>query len=90
MAFVNEFGKSIRYDCTDLIEELRKDIEEFGGHTIVNVWCREHDGVILYVNYDFICEENPINKSELIDNELIKRMTMTALLAVLEKQNEIF
>lgn len=90
MAFINEFGKYIRYDCTDLIEELKADIEEFGGHTMVNVWCREHDGVILYVNYDFICKEKPIAESELKDGEFINRMTMTALLMVLEKQNEIF
>lgn len=90
MAFVNEFGENIRYDCTDLIEELRADIEEFGGHTIVNVWCCEYDGVILYVNYDFICEENSITENELRDGEFINRMTMTALLMVLEKQNEIF
>ena len=54
MAFINSNGERISYDCSDLIEELRDDIEEFGGDTVVNVWCREDQGVTLYTNYDFI------------------------------------
>lgn len=89
MAFINKYGKKISYECTDLIEELKQDIDEFGGHTIVAVWCKECEGVIIYTNYDFIEEEMPIQKSEIDDGEYIKKMTMTALLIVLEKQNEI-
>lgn len=44
MAFINSNGERISYDCSDLIEELSDDIEEFGGDTIVNVWCREDQG----------------------------------------------
>lgn len=84
MAFINSNGKRISYDCTDLIDELKYDIEEFGGDTIVNVWCRDSQGVTLYINYDFIEEETSIQ-----ENEYIKQMTMTALLILLEQQNEI-
>jgi hypothetical protein len=45
--------------------------------------------VILYTNYDFIDKEDPIDETELEKDEFIKQMTMSALLIVLEKQNEI-
>jgi hypothetical protein len=89
MAFVNSDGKSISYECSDLIKELKMDIEEFGGDKIVNAWCKESEGVILYTNYDFIDKEDPIDETELGEDEFIKQMTISALLIVLEKQNEI-
>lgn len=89
MAFVNANGKSISYECSELIKELKEDILEFGGDQIVTVWCKDYEGVIIYTNYDFIEDESPINESELKPGEFIKQMTMCALLVVLEKQNEI-
>ena len=89
MGFINADGKNISYECSALIEELKEDIQEFGGDVIVNVWCKESNGVVLYVNYDFIEEEMPVSENELKDGEFIKQMTMTALLAILEKQNSI-
>lgn len=89
MAFINEYGKNISYESADLIEELKEDIEEFGGHTVVAVWCKEEQGVELYVNYDFIEPESPITAAELKEGEYLKKMSMTALLMLLEKQNEI-
>lgn len=90
MAFINENGKKISYECSGLIEELKQDIQEFGGETVVAVWCKEYEGVTLHTNYDFIQEEAPIDKYEVKDGEYLKQMTMSALLIVLEKQNEIF
>jgi hypothetical protein len=89
MGFTNKKGETISYECSELIEELKADIKEFGGDTIVAVWCKEYKGVVIYTNYDFIDKEKPIKKSELMDGEFIKKMTMTGLLIVLEKQNEI-
>lgn len=89
MAFINANGESISYECSDLIEELNQDIEEFGGDRIVAVWCKEFEGVIIYTNYDFIIDEEPITEEELEEGEFLKSMTMTALLLLLEKQNEI-
>lgn len=88
MAFVNKNGERISFECDKLIEELRSDIQEFGGDKLVAVWCRKERGVEVYVNYDFYDAENPILEAELRD-EYIKTMTMTALLILLEKQNEI-
>lgn len=90
MAFINENGQSISFECSELIEELKDDISEFGGDRIVAVWCREYQGVTIYTNYDFITEDKPLQKTELQKNEQIKKMTMTALLMLLEEQNSIF
>lgn len=90
MSFVNTNGKSISYECSGLIEALKGDILEFGGDKVVAVWCKEYEGVILYTNYDFIEEEEPLKESELKDGDFLKKMTMGALLVVLEKQNDIF
>lgn len=89
MAFVDADGKSISYECSELIDELKQDIAEFGGNKVVAVWCKEYEDVIIYTNYDFIDEEEPLRESELKDGEFLKQMTMSALLLVLEKQNSI-
>ena len=88
MSFKNEYGANISYECDDLIEELKADIAEFGGDTIVAVWCKKTHGVTIYTNYDFI-EEPGISASELNDGEYLTKMTMSALLVLFEKQNEI-
>lgn len=63
MAFINKNGQSISFECSELIEELKDDISEFGGDRIVAVWCREYQGVTIYTNYDFITEDKPLQKN---------------------------
>ena len=89
MAFINSQGMKISFECSELIEELKTDIAEFGGSEIVIVWCKDKSGVTIYTNYDFIDEEQPVRKSELKNGEYTQKMTMSALLVLLEKQNEI-
>ena len=94
MAFESNNGIKISFECSELIEELKEDIEEFGEDTLVNVWVREDkDGVALFVNYDFIDEDMPLTEDEkkLMEeqNEHIEVMSMGTLLPILEKQNEI-
>ena len=89
MAFINEQGIKISFECSELIDELKTDILEFGGDTVVAVWCKDNSGATLYVNYDFINEEQPITEKEVDKDEYIEKMTMSALLILLEKQNEI-
>lgn len=79
----------ISYECSELIEELKSDIMEFGGDTIVSVWCRDSYGTTLYTNYDFIIEDAPLEEKEVLSNERIEKMSMSALLVLLEKQNSI-
>lgn len=64
MAFINKNGQSISFECSELIEELKDDISEFGGDRIVAVWCREYQGVTIYTNYDFITDDKPLQKKQ--------------------------
>jgi hypothetical protein len=84
----------ISYECSELIEELKQDIIEFGNETPVYVWVREDkDGIRLYLNYDFIEEDLPITDEEKelmeLNGEHLETMTMGDLLPLLIKQNEI-
>lgn len=88
MAFTNKQGIKISFECSKLIGELKEDIAEFGGDKIVAVWCKDNSGVTIYTNYDFIDKDQPITENELQDDEYIRKMTMNALLILLEKQNE--
>jgi hypothetical protein len=88
MAFINKNGESVSFECSELIGELKRDIAEFGGDTIVCVWCQKYKGVELYTNYDFI-NDIPIKERELEDGEYLRTMSMTALLILLEKENEL-
>lgn len=87
MGFKNEDGTEICMECTELINELKQDIQEFGGNEVVYVWCKRAYGVVLYVNYDFITEDDPVSINELEEGEYLQKMTMTALLMLLEQQN---
>jgi hypothetical protein len=89
MAFTNKNGRSISFECSGLIEELKSDITEFGGNAIIAAWCKECEGVTVYTNYDFIDVNEPVDPEELVEGERIEKMTMTALLLLLEEQNSI-
>lgn len=79
----------IGFECSELINELKEDIAEFGDNEEIAVWCKDYDGATIYTNYDFINPESPIEPSELKNDEYIKLMTMGELLPLLEKQNSI-
>lgn len=89
MAFTNSQGIQVSFDCSKLIRALKSDITEFGGDKVVTVWCKDDSGVTLYTNYDFAEKEHLITKNEVKDGEYLQRMTMSTLLILLEKQDEI-
>lgn len=89
MSFINENKENISYECSELIEELKQDIAEFGSSKIVAVWRKEIQGITVYTNYDYITENQAIDESELESGEYLKEMTMGALLTALEAQNTI-
>ena len=88
MAFINKYGQKISYDCGDLIEELKQDIAEFGGDIIIEVVAEEREGVTLYKDYNFIDDDEETD-FVLENNEVLQRMTASALLVLYEKENEI-
>lgn len=76
------------YDPSGLIQEVKSDIENFGGDCFVAVWCKKMpNGRIFFRNYDFVVDEKPIQPSEVAEDEYLKMMSLTALLIILEKQN---
>lgn len=79
----------IGFECSELINELKEDIAEFGNNKEIAVWCKDYKGATIYTNYDFINPESPIEPSEFEKGEYIKIMTMGKLLPLLNKQNSI-
>ena len=78
----------VSYECSELIEELKKDIEEFGDIEMY-VFFEKVKGYTFLTNYDFIEKEMPLNVKELKDGTIIKIMKAKEILDVLEKQNSI-
>ena len=76
----------ISYECSELIEELEKDIEEFGN---INMYAffEKIKGHMFLTNYDFINEEIPLNVKELKNGTIIKIMKAKEILDILEKQD---
>ena len=88
MAFLNNKGQSISFDCSDLIEELKRDIEDFGEDLLVDVVTEKREGVTIYKDYNFAGDDGP--PFDLRSSESVERMTATALLAFYEQENSIF
>lgn len=76
----------ISYECTELIEELKEDIREFGGDLLIEAVERDYSGVPVYVDYNFI---DGSKETDLLPNENTVRMTAIALLTILEEQNQV-
>lgn len=87
MAFINEHGQKISYNCPELIKELQRDIDEFGGDMLVEAVTKEQHGVKLYIDYNFI--DSSAEPTPLSENESLNIMTATALMELLKMENEI-
>lgn len=88
MAFTNDLGQSISYDCSYLIKELKEDIAEFGGDLMVEVVTEQRSGVTIYKDYNFV-DEDESTSFKLADNEKLEKMTASALLVLYEEENSI-
>lgn len=89
MAFKNEYGQNISYECEDLIAELNQDIQEFGGDLLLFVITEIRYGVRLYIDYDFYEKGVSLDYLKLRPGEEVIKMTATALMTLLKIQNEI-
>ena len=76
------FGEMLSGDSTRLIDELDLDIMEYGGHLMVDAIVRKINNTYYFIDYDFA----PI-KMKLKKNEKAVRMTATALMIILQRQN---
>lgn len=83
---------NISFDSTELITELKRDIEECGTSKVFAVWLRkfpQFENKEFIVNYDFIVEDEAISKEEIGENERIVFMEAGVLLEMLEEQNRL-
>lgn len=78
----------ISYECSELIEELERDIAEFGDIDMY-AFFEKIKGYTFLTNYDFINEEKPLEVKELKDDTIVKKMKAKEILDILEKQNSI-
>lgn len=78
----------VSYECSELIEELKSDIEEFGEIDMYAFFEKNRRYTFL-TNYDFIEKEIPLNLKELKDNTIVKIMKSTEILDILKKQNSL-
>ncbi len=88
MAFENRDGKKISYECSKLIEELKKDIAEFGGEKLVYVITEKQEDVVIYKDYFLAARDK--SSIELKGKEKLKIMTASALLILYKMENSIF
>lgn len=88
MAFRNTLGQAISFDCSELIEELKEDISEFGGDMIVEVVTEEREGVTIYKDYNFV-DDDESTDFKLSKTEKLQRMTASDLLLLYEQENSI-
>lgn len=77
----------INYECEDLINELKEDIEEFGEKEIFVAWLENINGTDVVTNYDFLAKD--LKQDELESNERFILIEAGLLLKRLIEQNEI-
>ena len=78
----------LSYECSELIEELKEDIEEFGDIDMY-AFFEEIDGYTFLTNYDFISEEKPLTVEEFKEDTVVQIMKASKILEILEDQNKI-
>ncbi|MBN7275493.1 hypothetical protein GNF18_10110 [Ligilactobacillus pobuzihii] len=88
MAIKGDDGRMYSYESTDLINELKQDIAEFGNIELY-AWYKTVAGVKLYTNYDFADPDAPIDYNrEVKSDEDIEVIKGTELLDKLIEQNK--
>ncbi len=85
-----ENGINISYDSDELIEEVKKDILEFGEEELVYAMFEFINPKLFLTNYDFITKANPLTKKEKEEYALILELKLKDVLKILELQNKIF
>lgn len=79
MAIIGKDGVKYSYECTQLIEDLESDIEEFGNETVRSYY-KKKNGVKLYYDYQF-------HEDDVIGGRY-DELDMKSLLHYLKAQND--
>lgn len=77
----------VSYECSDLIEELKNDIKEFGNIDMY-AYFEKINGFTFITNYDFIVNSKPLTPEE-IEGCIVQIMKAEEILKILEEQNRI-
>ena len=86
MSVITSSGQVIQYDAEDLIIRLKEDIKKYGFGKRVRVWCWDTDGIVLYLNYNYIEEEPMLRDIDIEHGVYFKKMAMGELLPLFEKR----
>ena len=78
----------ISFECSELIEELKQDIKEFGDIEMY-AFFEEVKGYTFLTNYDFISEEKSLSSKEFKESTIVQKMKASEILKILEEQNSI-
>lgn len=78
----------ISYECEEIIEELKEDIEEFGNIDMY-AFFDTIDGVKVLTDYTLIVEDMPLQANEFDDTTEVQVMKAKDILTILEEENRV-
>lgn len=87
MAILNDMGQQVSFECTELIEDVRKDIAHVRRTKKVSVACRVKAGVKIV--FDYALDKDEKKRIQLADDEWMEAMTLGQLLAYAIRQNRL-
>lgn len=87
MAILNDMGQQVSFKCTELIEDVRGDIQHLRRTKKVSVACRVKAGVKIV--FDYAIDKDEEKRIQLADDEWMEAMTLGQLLAYAIRQNRL-
>ena len=76
----------IRYECSDLIEELEEDIDIYGQNVECYAYFKKLEGYTVLFDYSLVEEDGLF---EMEDEKVAQIMKAKDVLAILKEQNRI-
>lgn len=87
MAILNNMGQQVSFECTDLIQDVREDIQHLRRTKKVSVACRVNAGVKIV--FDYALDQEEEKRFHLSEDEWLESMTLGQLLAYALRQNRL-
>ncbi|MHC5253176.1 hypothetical protein ACYRFS_12980 [Listeria kieliensis] len=75
-------------DTNQMLDELTSDLIEFGMTKEFWAFCTFENGEKWYTNYDFILDEEPIERNEMLKGEHLDRLPAWKIYDRLEEQKK--
>ncbi|MBS6715084.1 MAG: hypothetical protein KH231_06380 [Dialister sp.] len=87
MAILNNSGVHISFDCEDMIEDLRDDLDDFDKAHKVYACCRLDQGVKIIYDYTYDLNDEP--KPVMAEGDWTEETTIGELLSYCIMQNNV-